>query len=41
MEYDPDGPHLLGYKADPKAGQELHDLFMERILAEPIARKEK
>ena len=41
VEYDPDGPHLLGYKADPKAGQELHDLFVERILAEPIARKEK
>lgn len=41
VAYEDDGPHLLGYRADPQAGQRLHDLFMERILAEPIAGKEK
>ena len=40
VEDDPDGPHLLGWRADPKRGQELHDLFVERILAEPMAGKE-
>jgi len=37
VEWDPGGPHLLGYRADPEAGRALHDLFMERILSAPIA----
>jgi hypothetical protein len=41
VDYEDNGPHLLGYRADPQAGQRLHDLFMERILAQPIAGKEK
>jgi len=35
-----DGPHLLGWTADAEKGAALHDLFMERILAEPIAGKD-
>ncbi len=39
VEYADDGPHLLGYRADSQAGQRLHDLFVQRILAEPIAKE--
>ncbi len=34
-----DGPHVLGWTADAEKGAALHDLCMERILAEPIAGK--
>jgi len=39
-EPDGPGPHLLGWEADAEAARRLHELFMERILAEPIAGKE-
>ncbi len=37
VETDEAGRHLLGWAADPAKGRALHDLFMERILAEPPA----
>ncbi len=37
VEYDPEGPHELGFKADAQAGKALHELYMERILGPPIA----
>jgi len=39
VELDEAGPHTLGWRADARAGADLHDLFMERILAEPRAGK--
>ncbi len=38
VELDAAGPHLLGWRARRDRGRELHDLFMERLLAEPRAR---
>jgi len=35
VETDPAGPHILGWKTDRRRGQDLHDLFMQRILSEP------
>ncbi|HET6428972.1 MAG TPA: nucleoside hydrolase [Phycisphaerae bacterium] len=40
VERDDEGPHTLGWTAGAQAGADLHDLFMKRILAEPIATKE-
>jgi inosine-uridine nucleoside N-ribohydrolase len=35
VEEHPDGPHTLGWAADADAVRALHDLFMQRLLAEP------
>ena len=35
------GPHLLGWSVRPEQHDRLHDLYMQRLLAEPIAKKEK
>jgi len=40
VAYDPDGPHELGRQVRPDRREALHEMFMERILAEPIAKKE-
>ena len=40
VAYDADGPHELSRQLRPDRRDDLHDLFMEHILAEPIARKE-
>jgi len=39
LEEDPAGPHTLGWQIEPSRVKELHDLLIERLLAEPIARK--
>ena len=41
VEQHPEGPHLLGWEVRPGHEARLHDLFMESILARPIAGKEK
>jgi hypothetical protein len=35
IEFDPDGPHTLGWVGPKDRMRALHDLFMERILAGP------
>ena len=35
------GPHLLGRSVRPEKRDRLHELYMQRLLAAPIAKKEK
>ncbi len=36
VEEDPDGPHTLGWEIAPGRRDSLHDLYMQRILADPV-----
>lgn len=35
IEYGKDGPHQIGWRADSEKGAALHDLVMQRLLADP------